>query len=264
MRKYISLLSIGAKDALTNRGELLLWSLIDAMPLIAMLVLWISAYGDKTEIAGYTKTALVSYYLIGYIFQDLTGAYFEESMLNQIRQGTIVSALIKPISLKIGVVIREIGWRIATLISSVIPIIILSIFFAKDVITRIDMNYLALIPLFIILAYLMESVYSLMVVALGFTFEEAYSLSHLKWMLGWLFSGSMMPFEFMPEWLAKLAMILPFQFRYYVPVNIIQGQLSVTAVLLKFTFGLGWLLVLILLLDILWKFNIKRFTAVGN
>lgn len=264
IRKYSSILSISIKDATTYRIELLLWSVIDAMPLIATLSLWLSVYGERNVIAGYTKTALISYYIFGYIFQDLTGSHFEEDALKDIRKGTIASKLIKPFSLKIGLIVREIGWRAMTFLTTSMPVIIIIYFFAKDLITPVGTKYLIILPLFLGMAYLMDTIYSLMITAMGFVFEEANSLSHLKWMLGWLFSGSMMPFEFMPNWLKNIASMLPFQFRYYIPIQIVQGQFTTTEIIRNIFIALLWLLVLVVLLNGLWKRNIKKFTAVGN
>ena len=214
------------KDALTYRIEMLLWSLINAAPLLAGLVLWLSAYGERSEIAGYSQIALISYYIFGYLFQNITGAHFEDDILADIRNGTVSGKLTKPLSIKISFVIRETGWRLMTILTSVLPIMIFSYIFVNDIFFQINTKYLIVIPLFLTLAYLLENIFSLMIASMGFVFEEATSLTHLKWMLGWLFSGSMMPFEFMPTWLANLSSVLPFKFRYYVPVQIIRGELE--------------------------------------
>ncbi len=264
LRKYFALLLTDTKEALTFRAELMLWSIIDSMPLIATLVLWLSAYGDKAEIAGISKTSLIGYYVIGFIVQDITGAHFEEDVLKKIRSGEIVSNLVKPYSFKISLVVGEIGWRMMTLVSTVTPVLIISKIFVPEIYPDSFNASFLLLPGMLIMAYIMEAIYSLMVTAMGFVFEEASSLSHLKWMLGWLFSGSMMPFEFMPKWLANLASMLPFQFRYYIPVRIISGEIQGTDALIQVFFQASWLVVLVFILNVLWKRNLKAFTAVGS
>ena len=99
---------------------------------------------------------------------------------------------------------------------------------------------------------------------MGFVIEEAESLSHLKWMLGWLFSGSMLPFEMMPGWLAKLSSVLPFQFRYYIPVEIYLGKIEGFAIVRALAMQMIWVAVLSSALVLIWNRNLKRFTAVGS
>lgn len=234
------------------------------MPLIATLMLWLNAYGEKTQIAGYSKTGLLTYYIIGYLVQEITGSYYEEGVLNQIREGSISNQLTKPYSFKIALMVKEIGWRALALISTVLPLIIVVNLVFPDIFFEFKLiNLFSVLP-FLLFAYLLENVYSLLVVAMGFIFEEAHSLTHLKWMIGWLLSGSMMPFEFLPSWLAQIAQTLPFKFRYYLPVQVLQGKLSPSTALLSFAGEVAWFVILLFGLQLLWKKNIKQFTAVGS
>ena len=195
---------------------------------------------------------------------DLTGAYFEENVINNIRSGEISKHLLKPISIKISYIIGEIGWRIGTLIFTIGPVFIFLLIFANKYLGEISLNYVFLIPIIMIMAYLLDCIYSLMICAMGFVFEEASSLRHLKWMLLWLFSGGMMPFTFLPNWLAKLASFLPFQLKYSVPVGIFQGTIGFSEILRSIILGVLWLALLSLSLHMLWGRNLKKFTAVGS
>jgi ABC-2 type transport system permease protein len=264
MKKYFAIYLISLKETINYRMELFLWSVIDAMPLIAMMALWLSAFGSRTEINGYTKSGIITYFLAGFIVQDITGSYFEENILEKIRNGSIVTSLIKPYSVKLKWIVAELGWRNMTLIFTVLPVIIISTIFLKGNISISFSQTILLLPIILIISYLLETFYSLMIAAMGFVFEEANSLSHLKWMLGWLFSGSMLPFEMMPDWLAKIANFLPFKFRYYIPVQIIRGELTLSETILQLIFQFVWLIIIGKLLNMLWNRNLKLFTAVGS
>jgi len=262
IKKYWAIFAIGIKEAINYRAELLLWSTIDAMPLVAMVVIWLSAFENGGTIAGYTQSLLIAYYIAGYVFQDLTGSHFEEDMLKQIQSGRIATHLVKPLSLKRHLVTNELSWRFMSALVAVMPVIVLVTLFT-NIMPPVHTIHLLILPI-LLFAYLMESIYSLMVLSMGFVFEQAKSLMHLKWMLGWLFSGSMIPFEFMPQWLSQIAELLPFKFRYYLPVQIYFGNIQGISILYQFGLEIIWFLVLLFFMRLLWNKNLKKFTAVGN
>ena len=264
LRKYSAILVISIKDAINFRAELLLWTVIDAMPLVAILALWLRAFESAPDIGGFTRATIVSYYLVGYIFQDMTGAHFEETSIREIRDGSIAKYLLKPFSLQIGLVVRELGWRLMTFLVTGIPFMLLLVVFAPNVLKLPTPGQLLILLYILVFAYLLDCLYSLFIVAMGFVIEEAESLSHLKWMLGWLFSGSMLPFEMMPGWLAKLSSVLPFQFRYYIPVEIYLGKIEGLAIVRALAMQMIWVAVLSSALVLIWNRNLKRFTAVGS
>jgi ABC-2 type transport system permease protein len=264
IRKYIAVFLNGVKIALTYRVEVLLWSFIDSTPLIAMLVIWLSAFEGAATIASYTQSGLIAYYISGYVFQNLTGSHFEDYAIGEIVKGDIAAKFLKPFSLKKFLIIHELSWRVMILWAVVLPVVAATILLTDGLMPAIKPIHVLVLPIFLAVAYLLESLFSLAVVAVGFVFEEARSLMHLKWMLGWLFSGSMIPFEFMPGWLSNLARILPFKYRYYTPVQIYLGTISGLAVFYEMLSLVIWLLVLYWLIGLLWERNVKKFTAVGS
>lgn len=264
IRKYLAIMELSFKNSVQYRLELLLWSFIDATPMLAMLVLWLSAFDGNDLIAGYTQASLIAYYISGYVFQDLTGSHFEEHMTKEVLSGNVSSSLIRPFSLRRFLVVEQLSWRVMTALIIVSPVVMGAIVFAKDIMPAITFTHILILPIMLAMAYILESIYSLFVVAMAFVFEEARGFMHLKWMLGWLFSGSMIPFEFMPVWLHKIADFLPFQYRYYVPIQIYFGNVVGVEIWYSLIKQLMWLIIGLFFMRKLWDRNLKKFTAVGN
>lgn len=264
MKKYLSIFVISLKNTLNYRGELAMWGIIDAMPLIGNLILWSMVFTGHDAVANFTKDTIIAYYVLGYIFQQVTGAHFEDHYVKEIINGSISSWLFKPLSLKRSMIVEEMPWRITGSIITLFPIAILmwvmGISAATSISTLQTLSLLAVLAL----GYFTDAIFSLAIIATGFVFEEARSLMHLKWMFGWLFSGSMIPFEMMPAWLENLSKALPFQARYYLPTMIYTGKMTDARAVYNVAGMMAWSLVLALWIKWYWAQKIKKCTAVGS
>ena len=237
---------------------------MDAVPLVGMLVLWLNAFSTANTIGGYSQTSIMTYYILGYLYSQVTGCHFDEGMNEEIRKGGVVFWLVKPISLKRFLFVREMAWRTMTLFLTVLPVWGLTAIIAPQLLPVPSLFHLVLLPVFLVIAYTLEVMYSYMVVAMAFVFEQARSLEHLKWMLSWLLSGSMIPPEFMPSWLRGVIQWLPFQFRFYVPVRLTTGEIGGVAILWQGMLAMVWLVILWVFVRWLWQRNLRSFTAVGS
>jgi ABC-2 type transport system permease protein len=61
-----------------------------------------------------------------------------------------------------------------------------------------------------------------------------------------------------------VAVFLPFQWTFYFPINALVGQLSPMELLAGLGAQVLWILVGIGLISIVWRYGIRRFSAVGN
>lgn len=262
--KYFSAFTIGLKVGLTYRAEMLLWSIIDGMPLIYMLLLWHHAIPAGSSISGFTQNTIITYYLIGFIIRQLTGSHFEDFIIDEIQKGTFSTFLLKPISIKLFFFYNEMAWRVMTLFTSVLPIILAIFLINSSFLPQLDfIRSLGLLAL-MFLAYSLETIFSLLVASMGFIFENAKSFMHLRWISNMLFSGILIPFEFMPPFLRSISLFLPFRFRQYVPVQLFIRQNIGPYVLIQLLYAALWLVVLVVFLKFVWSKSIKKFTAVGQ
>ena len=63
--------------------------------------------------------------------------------------------------------------------------------------------FTSLIPMTIIV-YFQRFFIAMLIAFTAFWIDQSNSLTHLKWMLGWLVSGSMLPLTFFPDWFQTL------------------------------------------------------------
>ena len=97
MRKYWTFFIIEVQQAINHRSEALVWFLMELSPLVVMLNLahYLRAQG-RLDLSQYSL--LVLYYLLNLIVSRICSIHFETDLIDDIKDGRISSAFLKPFS----------------------------------------------------------------------------------------------------------------------------------------------------------------------
>jgi len=68
----------------------------------------------------------------------------------------------------------------------------------------------------------------------------------------------------MPSWAEDVANVLPFKWSFYFPIQTLVGDLSNEELLQGLGIQLLWIVALTGLFLVVWRFAIRRYSAVGN
>lgn len=264
LRKYWSILALYWQESLIYRAELVVWRIIEAMPLLAVLALWIGVYNQGSQIGSFSLNMLLTYYVIGYIIDSSVSVHFEENGVSQVNDGTIARFFVRPFSYVHHVVLDAISWRMFNLIVFTIPVLVLIFVVFRDIILTASLGKILLMMLFLLAALCIEVLTGLAIVAVAFYFEQAKALIHLKWILNGIFGGSLLPLSVYPHWFETLARLLPFQYKFAIPMEIYLGQKTVQEVGIGLLSALVWVLVLTVGVGRFWHRAARKFTAVGT
>jgi ABC-2 type transport system permease protein len=79
-----------------------------------------------------------------------------------------------------------------------------------------------------------------------------------------LLSGRLVPMPLMPDWVEDVAAWLPFQWSFYFPIVSLTGDLSRRELLEGLGMQLLWIVLLTGLFLVVWRFAVRRYSAVGN
>lgn len=229
MKKQVTLLKSHVLVALTFRGELWLWFVLDAAPLIILLIVWSSLYQGVTSYDGISLSQMVFYYLATYMIAALTTAHFEEWRVSEIRTGKIDMYLTKPIHYLSQVFSQFLAGKSVYVVLT-LPLFLLftwgcfAVFNVSPPPLSIDM--LPPVLLLLVFAFLLNYAMSLAIVLLGFWFENAEGLQHFKWAIVSILSGAIIPLQLMPTQLQQVADALPFKYLLAVPAGVLLSQYS--------------------------------------
>lgn len=247
------------------REEILIYAFLDVIPFFVLFFLWRAVYSGQDVINNYSFSDIVQYYILVIFIQRITATYFEGWRSQEIRMGKIDYFLTRPFSYINEILSKELGGKIVNLMISIPVLTLFYIFSIKlfDVskITLELSNFFVFLAL-LASAYAIQIMIALWIVLLTFWFEGSSGLEHFKWILISLFSGSTVPFEFMPLWLQKIFNILPFRYISYVPIQVIQGKMKLQTY--DYIFISSTLVVMFLFSNFLWKKARFKYSSAGG
>ncbi len=180
----------------------------------------------------------------------------------QIQSGDVANQLIRPIDYKFMIFAKHIGTSAARLVIYTIPLgILISFFYRGELFCREQLLYGILS---ILLAYMIQFLYSLIIGLMAFWLIVTWPLNMLLAAIYKLLSGSWIPTAMFPELLGKINMFLPFRAIYAIPVTIITTPLSFESICGNLGIQLIWLAVLFLLSEVTWIVGKNKLVVQGG
>ncbi len=265
MRRFQKLLFRAAAKTIAFRAETWLWLILEAVPMIILLLIWQGIYADASQLNGVQFNTLIFYYIAVFFVEIATAAHFESWRITEIREGKIDFYLVKPLGYLSELSIRHLGDKAMSLALK-LPLffvfvgIVIALF--HPTLPTISLNTIAQTALILSGAFFMQFCLYTNIVILGFWLENAEGLDHFRWLSTSLFSGIVIPFAFMPPVLLNIAEALPFKYLHSVPVLVLLGQQSATAT--DYLYLGSTCLILIITTFLLWKKARIRYSAYGG
>lgn len=231
---------------------------------IVQYYIWTAVYGNAETLNGMELSQMIRYFgasaLIGYLTMDF--ADWNLSML--IRTGKFLTFALRPVNHRFFALSQKIGHRVLGLIVEFIPcLLIFTLLF------RVDMTPASLpwTLLSVALAFLMNFYVNYCLGLASFWFVQSNGIRAVFSLVSGVFSGTLIPLVFFPEWLQVIQFFLPFQYTAYIPVMVFLGkyslgsvELSIPAVVMIQAIAV---LVVFLASELLYRASVRRFTAVG-
>jgi ABC-2 type transport system permease protein len=116
---------------------------------------------------------------------------------------------------------------------------------------------------FALIGFAVIQLFSMMISSSAIYFTQTYGLFYLFGGISGLLGGSFMPLNLLPHWASQITGLMPFQFAYYVPLSIINGNLPIPQALTMLPLAAFWLALLGMLTYLLWRHTRSRIDAVG-
>lgn len=265
MKKCLAFIYYKCVQSLQFRTEILVWILLDFAPFLGLFLILDSMYNSQEFIKGLTLSQTVSYFFFAALIQGLTSTHFEALRIEEIRTGKLDFFFVRPFSYLLEVILSDLAGKLFYL-TLFLPLYAFFFFYVRSSLEIVfptpSVTQLTMFTLLLFFAYAFELSIALQIVLLGFWFEGSQGLEHFKWLTLALLSGSFVPKEFMPDWLRFLTQMLPFQYMYLVPIEIIQTRrvLQLGEVIHLVVYSLLFILLPLLI----WKFARREYTSAGG
>lgn len=259
-RKYLALLHRAIGAMLEYRVGILIWMLVNVMPLI-MLAVWFSL-SEGGPIAGYTQNDFVSYYLLLTLIRQLTNVWVIWELAYEIRHGDLGIKLLQPINPLHGYMATHLadkGFRFIVML----PLALIAWWIFPTIHYDLNLITFGLMILAAIVSFLIRFLTQYILGLLAFWISESTTLNDIVFGLSMLLGGIVAPITLFPPEVSAIANYLPFRFMMGFPVEIAMGRLSsselVTATLTMFF----WFALVLVVYFWIWRKGIKQFSAYG-
>jgi viologen exporter family transport system permease protein len=230
---------------------------------VIYLVVW-STIADSSggEVNGLTAGDFAAYYIVWTLVRTMNIVFTPYGWEWRIRNGELSGQLLRPLHPIHYDVAGFAGGKIPWLVYYLPIAVILTLIFKPT----FDVRPAEVVVFAIAIwgAYLIRTFNQTALGLVCFWTTRVGALFSLYIVLELLLSGRLVPLTLMPDWVQTLAWFLPFRWTFYFPIESLVGDLTNAELLAGLGMQLFWTLAGIGLFSLVWRFAIRRYTAVGN
>ena len=229
-------------------------------PLIYLLV-W-SAAASGGAIGGYDRNGFILYYLCLIVVNQFTYPTAHWSTGEAINNGSISSALLRPLPLVYGDMGCDLAVKIVCMPFVAVVVFVLGLMFRVEL--TLEMAALPAALTALLLAVAIRFLLAHILALLAFWTQQSDSLLSVNDTFIFLFSGQVAPLALFPPVLKDIAGFLPYRYMAAFPVEIAMGTLPAPAVGQGLAVQALWLAVLMALGVLVTKRGVKKYSATGG
>lgn len=230
---------------------------------VIYLVVW-STIADQSGgmVGGLTAGEFAAYYIVWTLVRTMNIVFTPYGWEWRIREGQLSGQLLRPL--------HPIHYDIAEFAGGKVPWVLFYLPIAA-VLTLVFHPTFDIRPLEVAVfavaiwgAYLIRTFNQSALGLVTFWTTRVGALFQLYIALELLLSGRLVPLTLFPDWVQTVAWFLPFRWTFYFPIQSLVGDLSNAELLGGLAMQVLWTVVGIGLFSLVWRYAIRRYTAVGN
>ena len=241
-------------EVFTNIGSLI-------VRLYLMKMVWTALYTQNAAPAGVPLHAVLTYTSVALLMSLVLEIDGTRQIRDKIREGTIATDLMKPISLPLYFFADGVGMTLLHALL-IIPALILTLF-----IVHVDVPPPAVLLAFaasFALGYLVNFLLNFLMNCVAFWTLETFAVQLMVRWISDLLGGQIVPLIFFPGVLQKVILALPFAAVYSTPLLIYVGTIRPSGYLAAFALQAGWFVVFAGLSWLVWRAAQKRVVVQGG
>ena len=230
---------------------------------IVYLVVWTTiAEQHGGSVQGITTGEFAAYYIVWTLVRNMNIVFTPYGWEWRIREGHFSAALLRPLHPLHDDVAAFAGWK---------PVVILfwlpiaaALWFVFDPV--LDPTLLEVGVFFFAIwgAYLIRTMFMSMLGMITFWTTRVSAIFELFIAVELLLSGRLVPLPLMPDWAQEVSNVLPFKWSFFFPIDALVGDLSTRELLGGLAMQAFWIVALTGLTLFVWRFAVRRYSAVGN
>ena len=268
LRIYLPFSKAGIQEMMAYRFNFFFHLLGEMLSCFVMYFVLLAVFesSDSSTFMGFSMTDMTVYLFISFMASFLTYSDGAINIGEEIRDGSIVMRMIKPVNFDMYFLFHELGSRVVVAGIVLVPMCIgveLYKFFVTGAVMFSLPNF-ALVMVSLILAYLVSFYSNVCYGFLAFFLKNLWGSSVLKDAVISFLSGSKIPLAFMPPVLKTVLSVLPFASLSYTPVMLYMGLYDAPAIIWSVSLQVFWLVFFWGLSKLIWRLATKRLCVQGG
>jgi ABC-2 type transport system permease protein len=233
-----------------------------AEPIIYLVVWSAVAVQQGGSINGLTPQYFAAYYIVWTLVRNMNIVFTPYGWEWRIREGQFSMSLLKPMHPIHSDVGYFAGWKVVVIFLWLPLAVILSFIFKPD----LNPTWQEALVFFIAIwgAYLIRTFTLTLLGLLTFWTTRVSAIFELYFAAELILSGRLVPLSLMPAWVNKLAWFFPFRWTFGFPIESLVGSMTTSQLLLGLAMQLIWIVIGLGSISILWRFAVRRYSAVGG
>lgn len=235
------------------------------LSIISMAILvffWRAIYADTSSISGLQLDQTLQYILLAFIFSPLTNNDLIWEFGSNLREGTIVHHLLRPINFQgmnyaqnLGTLITELALNIPMV---VVAVLLFGLRFPHDIATWAAFLVSAL------LGFTVMFFFNWFLACFTFYTTEIWGLGVLIGGMTFFLSGALVPIVMMPAWLQNIVLAIPFAQALGVPISLLTGITPLSKAPQVWLNQIIWIFAMWLISTLFFRIAVRKITVQGG
>ena len=267
MAKYWLIIKLVWIEKMTYRVNFCLEIVSSVVSSVILVCLWLAVYRSSSSpaIGGYSVADMITYVLVGGVINNfLLTAAGNTEMSQSIRDGTLSSVLLKPLSPRGLWLFRDIGDKSFLFLMGLIGYAAVFMFFGGYLLLPASLAHFLVFLCAVALAGLLQFLLFEALSLLAFWIENTAGINFTTRVVMEVLGGAIIPLSLFPALVEKIFLLLPFPFLVYFPMRVYLGKIDLSAMALELGKEAAWIAVLGVLNLALWKRGIREYVSMGD
>lgn len=230
---------------------------------VVYLVVWQTvAAAQGGSVQGITAGEFAAYYIVWTLVRNMNIVFTPYGWEGRIRQGELSAMLVRPVHPLHHDLAYFAGWKVVVIVLWLPIAAVLALVFRPT----FDVSAVEVLVFAVAIwgAYLIRSMLLWVLGMVTFWTTRVTALFELYFTAELLLSGRLLPLVLLPAWAATAADWLPFRYTFGYPIEVLAGDLTTTQLWAGLAAQAGWVAAGAGLVALVWRFGVRRYSAVGN
>lgn len=229
-------------------------------PILISFFLWRSII-DSNEI-GYDLKQMMMYIIISNIILLFTQIHVEDEIEGDVKTYKLGQKMLLPINYTVKLVFGFLSRSLIRFLLIYFPFLVLAMLITSN---NIVLSRVAYVPFIVIIAFVMNSLFSFIIGFLSFWTTEIWGIAAVRNLITGLLTGAVFPLDILPETMQNIMLCTPFPYITYIPAKLLtDNEFNMQVVKNGMVISIIWILVLAAVVVILKNCGMKRYTSSGG